>query len=292
MSLALKQDDLAPDIYEQLDYRSFLREWIKHQRGTERKLTLQQIAKAAKVSSGLLSDILSYKKNLTKETLNKISPHLGLQPTELSFLWLLIMLSDSTSQEEREWAYKKMVRFSSYRERHKETLKYHQYLSAWYYVTIREMSQLPGFKMDIEWVRRRLKYKVTPSEIKDCLNFLFKNGFIEVDANGKVLRKDQLVHCHEKVFRLAMAQGHREFLKLAIDSIYATQREYRQLTSYTVPISLSQFEEVRAIIKKAVADITEVTTNERAKSATDKEIFQISLMAFPLTEAGDTDETK
>ena len=149
MGAKKKIDTLQPpSIYGYHDYRKFLKDWLSYKKLSQSNFSLRSIAKTAGVATGYINMILSGSRNLSKKGLTKLSPHLGLSKTELSFLNQLRIVSDSELQFERLQALKKIQRFQGYKQINKNEVETYKYLTKWYHVAIREMTALTDFQLN------------------------------------------------------------------------------------------------------------------------------------------------
>lgn len=270
-----------PNIFTYHDFREFLLDWVDHLKKRDGHFSLRKLAALVGVSPGLLPQVMSRKKRLTKKTLEKLTPHLGLSNNELSFLGHLRDLSESSQQEDRERAYKRLLGFKQYRELNSQHLEAYRYLNSWLNVTIREMTALDNFRLDPIWIKKQLRSNVPLSEIESSIELLTDLGHIKIDEQGQPLPSKQRILCDGGVFKLSMSQFHTQMLGKAVDSIYETPSEQRNLISRTVAIEDSDFDKIQAIMSEAMEKIYEVT-KDNVKS--NSNVYHITHLAFPLTK--------
>src|SRR5690606_1478920 len=124
-------------------------------------------------------------------------------------------------------------------------LEAYRYLTHWYYVAIREMASLPGFRAEPRWVAPRLRGGVSVKEAEQALEFLREFGFLREQPDGSVALADKDIKCIGGVYRLALAQFHREMLALISRLLPRTPREERFVAGHTFAIPRSRFPELR-----------------------------------------------
>jgi uncharacterized protein (TIGR02147 family) len=273
-----------PFIYDFLDYRLFLRAWLDFRRECNDKLNLKLLADKSEVSIGYLSEVLTGKKNLSKQAFDKIKPHLGLDSSEASFLFQLSVFQDSESADEKSFAYRKMSKFAGYKNKYKSDVNYHEYLRKWLHVAIREMTSLPDFQTDPVWIQSKLKFKPSILEIKDAIRFLISSNMIKLNMDGKIVASDGYLHCDSTVQRVALAQAHKEFMDLAVKSIYVTERDNRLMNFYTMSFPKDQFEEIKNMLSGVMKNIIDKHHKVSETNPGDT-VYQVSFYAYPLTES-------
>jgi uncharacterized protein (TIGR02147 family) len=261
-----------PNIMEFHDYREFIQEWIKHLLATDKSFTLESLSKRADLSQDYLQLFLENKASLTVQALGRMLPFLALNVFEKNYLKLLRKLSETESHKERIETLDRIRETQLEKVSHQGSLfEEHRYLSKWYYVAIREMSHLPGFKAEAQWVQDHLRLKVSLNEIQQAIDYLKKNELLgsekELNANGGA-------------YRLAMGQFHHEMLALAQDAILTVPRRERGILAQTVAIDQDTVDEARQIFGEAMSKISALGTRKSKKQA----VYHFEVALFPLTQ--------
>lgn len=272
-----------PELFSYHDYRQFLRDWIEYMSFKNDQYSLRELAGHLHLSPSYFSHVLTGKRSPSEKVALDLCVHLKFDKTETEFFLNLIKLSDSNTLEDQRTAYGKMKRTGRYSKntRHAADHVMHEYLSKWYHVAIRELSNLPDFKSDAEWIQQRLKYKLSASEVRQALRFLLKNQFILVNEAGRPGKGSPNIQCHGEIFSLARAEFHEQTLNLAVQAIYDSPRENRKHLSTTAALTALQFEKVRQVLDQAHEQITEVLNSDTGTA--EKEVYQISSIAFSVS---------
>jgi uncharacterized protein (TIGR02147 family) len=271
----------APELYSYHDYRHYLRDWLEFAKASERKLTLRAVGAATGMSASYLSMILSGARNFSDVSLKQLMPILELSNPEQDYLLLLRVISDSDSQTERTQALNKLQKFSAYRNVHPKELEVYRYLSRWYYVAIREMAALPEFRLDPEWIQKRLVYPVTLQEVSRALEFLIEHQYIEKLADNRARLPQKQIDCMGGVYKIALAQFHREMFDLASQSIDVTPREKRNLTFHTFAMSENSFERLRDLLNQTHSELVNFGEKEQNLNS----VYHVTLACFPLSQS-------
>jgi uncharacterized protein (TIGR02147 family) len=272
---------IRPDIYQYHDYRLFLKDWFGYLKTVKSGFSVRALARNSGLSESYLSMVLSGDRNLSAQKLTRLSPFLGLDQSQQSYLGWLRTIIEADEEDERLEALKKIQRFEKYRALNSRDIEDYEYLTHWYYVSIREMTALPDFVLDADWIRRRLKNRVGVEEIREAIEFLTMHGYLSIE-NGKCLRPDKPVHGKTGVIRPALIKFHREMLSQACDSIETTPREERNISAHTAAIPLAHMDEVKKIMEDARAKIIALTAKD---VTTESEVYHFGFLAFPVTKS-------
>ncbi|MGK5084550.1 TIGR02147 family protein [Bdellovibrionota bacterium FG-1] len=269
-----------PEIFGYHEYREFIRDWLAYTKARQSSNSLRSLALHSGLSVSNLSMILSGKRNLSIKTALKLASALKLNRREQDYFEALILLGNATIQEERVAAFERMNRFKDYRSSNQKETEVFRYLTHWYYVVIREMTGLPGFKPDPSWIQDRLQESVSQREIEVALKFLIDHGFIETAPDGSVTPPSKPMDCLGGIYRTALIQFHREMLVLAGKSIDTTPPEKRNLVGYTLPVDSSRFERIQRIMLNAYDEIRAISQ----EASVGDEIYHVELAFFPVSK--------
>lgn len=269
-----------PDIFAHHDYREFLKAWFGFRKRSERGFSLRSLARKAGLSAAYLPLVLKEDRSLSADGLSRINPHLGLKEGERDYLELLRELGEAHTAPQRLEAVQRMQKYREYRSLNSKEVEAYRYLSHWYYVAIRELAAVPGFKTDPDWIRRRLGGRVSSSEAREALEFLLDRGYLERSGSEGARQTKKNVECVGGVYRVALGQFHREMLRLVEELLSEVESERRTVQGYTMAIPAERFGEVKAILDEAMAKIESL--NDRP-GRTDT-VYHVEVVAVPLTE--------
>jgi uncharacterized protein (TIGR02147 family) len=270
----------VPVIFRYHDYRVFLRDWFAYRKASQSRFSLRLLAELAGLATGYLPMILSGKRPLTGKALAKLAPFLGLGESEQAFLENLVVLGTSDSHEARLVALERMRRFQVYQKNNERETEVFRYLTHWYYVTIREMASLPDFRLEPEWIQNRLRVPVPLQEIKEAIEFLTSNGYLETSPDGSVRPPEVALNCEGGVYRVALTQYHHEILDLAAKSIENTPSAERSIQGHTFALSNENLEKAREIVEEALLKVRALGKDEMQGSS----VYHLELALFPLTQ--------
>lgn len=267
-----------PSPFDFNDYQEYLLAWFRYYKD-RKKGTLEEFSNKTGLKADYFVRVLKRTKRLEPEAHAKVLEYLDLPATERAFLDALYHVSETDSKEMRLAAMRRLMSFAAFRENNPREYEVWRYLTHWYYVVIREMATLPGFKPDPKWIHERLRRPVAPSDIQKALVFLEGAGFFKRTEDGRIEALAKNVKCSGGVFRVALGQFHRELLEIASSAIQDTPSDQRLLLGHTVAVPKEKYDQVTRILSDAMEKIKDLGAGE---GATD-EILHIEVAAFPLT---------
>ena len=276
-----------PNIFSYHDHRLFLPRWFDYLKLTQKKFSLRGLARDAEISTGYLPSVLSGKQRLSERALKKIIEKIYLTKNEQSFLLLMRTLTDTDDPKERLNALKRMQKYDAYQDLYSSETEAYRYWTHWFYPVIREMTALPDFVLDAEYIQSKLRKKVPLNQIKKAIRFLVDSKFIGVDSGGTISLPEKEIECMDGVHRISLGQFHREMFVNASDSIENTKSGERSLLGEVLAISQDDWTAVKDILEEARKKIAKLAHSKRDA----EQIYHVALAAFPVTnnEMGDDD---
>lgn len=265
-----------PKIYQYNDIIIFLNEVLSFFKNKNKK-SLRTFSKELKIANGLLPMILNRKRNLTEELLVKILNYFSYNEKDIEFAKNLRTVCFSQKYEDRKEAIGKINKSKNYRTSNKKEFEIYKYLSKWYYVAIKEMTDLKEFKEDVSWIQKRLAYSVNQKQIEDALDFLKQNRIL-IYKNKRLVAANRNMNCEEGIFKLTLGGFHKQILNLAGDAIDTVDREQRRILGHTLAVNENQIDDIHSILEEAFEKIKKINTN------TNQEVYHIELVSIPITK--------
>lgn len=280
-ALEASSSEPRKDVYMYHDYRMFLNDEIKHRTQTLSGFSMRSLARDSGIAPGHLSMVLSGKKKISADKLIQLARALSLKPAEQNHLTFLQSLNDASSQENRISALARLQRSIAYQMKNRSEHHVYRYLSRWFYVVIREMAAHPGFKADAKWIQDQLQFPVSLSDLKQALEFLISNNYIQIQADGLAKASSENIYCTGEVYQIILSQFHKEMFEIAIRSLDLMTGKERYLEGYTCALSQAQFEQAQRIISRAIDEIEDLEKLASAETPKDN-IYHFCFFGIPL----------
>ena len=273
----------GPNPFDYPDYFEFLEAYFSP-KGEMKPSTSLELSKATGISEDSLQKILCRAKKVDAKENQKIIKFLDYPELESEFLNVLYSLSVVDSGLERTKAMEQLNRFSSFKKKNPLGYEVWRYMSHWYYPAIREMSMLPDFKADPNWIQSKLVRFVSVPDIRKCLDFLVGAEFIKLEKDGKVIARHKHMNCSGGLYRLGLRNFHKEILELASSAITSLPSDKRMLLAHTVAVPEAKKEALFQILNETIEKVRALGAGESSND----DIFHVELVAMPLTQKKET----
>jgi uncharacterized protein (TIGR02147 family) len=263
------------------NYREFLRDHYAASKEQDKKFTFRYFSKIAGFKSGSFFQlVIKGERNLTEESIEKISNALKFNREERFFFRNLVLMNQATSTDERQSYADELIRSREYKKLHPLSEAQFSFYSQWYLAAIHEIVSLPHFKEDAQWIAASLKPPIAPKQAEKALEELLKLGLLKRDENGRLRRSEPIVTTPDEVVSAYLAHFHKEMLKKAGESIDRFTRDKREITGVTFSGSTKKVAQIKEIIRRCRKEILELTNDDPENHA----VFQLNFQFFPLGE--------
>ena len=161
-----------------------------------------------------------------------------------------------------------------------------EYLSHWYYPTIREMTARPDFRLDATWIAQELSPPIPVEDVERALEVLLRLGFIVEDKDG-VRRGDASLTTGHEVNSLAIVNYHHQMIERGAESIERIPREYRDISALTMCVRPEQVAELKRRVH-AFRETLMALTDPIEDPTT---VYQLNIQLFPLNRIDELKNT-
>ncbi len=269
----------APLIFDYLDYRAFLRDMFQYRKEMKKAFSYRYFARRSGFSSpNFLKLVTDGARNLTNESIAKIAKGFRLNKKERDFFENLVFMNQAKSHEERNHYYRKMMAVKGFSDIRKLEKEAYEYFSKWYYPVIREVISFEHIAGSPEEIAGLLLPPITPKEAENALNLLEKLGLIRNNGGGWE-KTSRALTTGPEVRSLAVANFHREMIRLGAESIERFGPQERDVTSVTVSVNRERMAELKEKTAAFRKEILEMACNDEDAD----QAVQVNIQAFPLT---------
>lgn len=272
-------------IFEFDNYRTYLRYFYETSKEENAKFSLRYFSNLAGFKShSVLRQVIEGQRNISVSSIAKFIKALKLNKEESEFFRNLVMFNQASTSEEKQKLAEIILNNRGYKLFH-SPLKAAQYnyFSHWYFIVIREMVGLPGFKDDPEWIAKQISPAIPVRDVKIALEELFNLGLIVRDGNGRVSQSEAHLETPDEVISASFANCHKELLKRASESIDRIPRQMRDISGVTFGMSEATVKLIKEKIHTFRKEIVEIASHDQDPNA----VYQLNLQLFPLARLDD-----
>lgn len=253
--------DIRSPMSTNANFNIFLKEELNRRKRNNPGYSLRAFSKQLGLSSSFVSKVMKGQKNISEETLLKISSRLNLSSNELG----LFIDTDEASNTEAQFTALAVDQF--------------QYISDWYHYAILEAATLKNFKATPDWISNHLNL---PLEVADAaLKRLQRLNLIKI---SKDLKLESDIQNNTSVGQAVPTSAHteheRQLLHKAIEALDLYSTDVRSQSSMTLAIPASRLGEAKDKIKKFRREMSELLQRKGERDS----VYQLSISFFPLIQ--------
>lgn len=170
-----------------------------------------------------------------------------------------------------------------------QVLDFNQFklIANWYVYVVRELIGSPGFREDPILISKRLRGKVTPTEIKGAIEALQSVGLVKRDESGRLQLVEENIETTNGIPSEAIQEHHRSMMNRAIEALTEQVVKDRHMHSLTFRFDPIHSEEVQ---KKIIEFVKQI--NEEYESKASDRVYQLNLQFFEHTKVNEESELK
>ena len=235
-----------------------------------------------------IQHIIAGKKRVSNTAVHQLAVAMKLNKKEHAFFEALVAFNQAKSDDEKVHRFEKLISFKAYAQAQTIGTEQYEYFSRWYYVAIRELVNLEGFKDDAAWVAKQLNPKISSLQASDALQVLKRLKLITKNEKGEWIAHDPHIATEREVASLTAAQFHKQMIKCGYDAL-EQDSSIRDISSLTMSLSEEEFSEV----KKRIGQFREEIQDYLSKSTEKAErVCQLNYQFFHLTHPGKREKSK
>lgn len=268
----------SASIYAHLDFRACLREFYQSQKAKNPSFSYGTFARVAGFKSkGLLHDILTGRKSLSKESAFRLAQAMKLDDKATAYFQILVDFGQAVSQKEKSFLFRRLMEASPRTPVRKLRDDSYEFYSQWYYHTLRELLPMVRFKGDYDALGRLLNPPITGAQARKAVDILLQLGILEKTRTG--FRQAERFITSGDVGDLAIRDFHLQNLELATRSIDEVPKPERDMSCVVATYSEAGFEKVRQEMEAFRKHLLRLSEQD----AEPTRVYQISLLSFPTT---------
>jgi uncharacterized protein (TIGR02147 family) len=268
-----------PVVYDYLDYRAFLKEMVAYNKQKRSNFSYRAFSRVAGFKSpNFLQLVISGQRNLTNESIAKITKGFALKKQEREFFENMVFMNQAKSHEEKDHYYKKMRSARGYTKINRLEKEQYEYFSRWYYPVIRELVTLGKADYPPEKLAAMLKPGISTAEVARAVTLLERLRMIKRDKNGKWVQCDRIITPGPDIQSLILINLHKELLRISMEALDRFPAEQREFNSMILSTTKKNIPVIKEKMKKFRDEILELISEDSQPD----QVIQLNLQLFPL----------
>ena len=272
--------DTTPHNQQLPHYREILREELESRCQQNPRYSLRAFARDLELAPSRLSEILSGKQGLSRESADSIAKKLGYSAANRDYFCDLVGSMHARSKVEKEAS---RLRLLQYRNREDDyyiiPMDAFKIISEWYHLAIVELTKIREFNHNSKWIAKRLGIQPIQAELAIerlvRLNILRREGdkLVALEWNTPEVPSEHIRKFHRQILEKAMAAMTKQPI------------EKRYFTSSVIPIAKSQLADAKDAIWKFQHGFCTEYGEEAEQGQPDKDaVYCLAIQFFGLTE--------
>jgi uncharacterized protein (TIGR02147 family) len=234
-------------------------------------------------ATNVLRLVIIGQRPLTEKAAERITKALGLTGATRSYFLTLVAHANERAPAERDALFQKLLTYKTHAAPTALSPLQAEYFGAWYHPVIREMTALPDFRGDPEWIKARLAFPLRVDEIKRSLALLTELGVVAIDPlTGQHRRTAARITTDAEVDDLALVRFHQMMIEAGRDAITTIDESRRDVRAVTVSLPASLLPLLKGKIEAWVSEIAAMEDAEGAAPSTD--VVQVNMQMFTFTK--------
>ena len=235
--------------------------------------------KAGINSSGLLSNIVKGRRNLSESLLRKFITALQFSKNEENYFEALVRFNQASSPEDRNKYYMRMMQLSPLKTTVISKNRF-TYFRKWWYCAIRELLNFYPFSGDFQKLAQKLDPPISEQQAKEAVQVLEDLDLIRQDSDGFYHQTDHFVTTGDNRERSLNIQNFQlGTMDLARKSLLYHTKDVRHISTLTLTLS----EESQKVAKKEIEDLQNRLLSLAKHDQNVNTVFQINFQLFPLS---------
>ena len=269
-------------IYNYTDYRQYLHDTFVHLKTIQRRFSYRAMsAKLGFAAPNFLKLVIDGKRNIGRESIEKITSGLELNKRESEYFSYLVFFAQAKDPVEKNYYFGLIA---AMRSRTSTTLlqaDQFEYLNRWYHPTIREIVADRQTPLDLEQLSQRLGGAVSPARIRQSVNLLLRLGLLEIDEDGTYRQTSVTLNTENELNSFAIRHYHEQVLDTARKALHAVPAPQREIGSATLNLSKNGFNR----IKQRLQDFREELLQIAADDTDPQQVYHVNMQFYPLTRS-------
>ncbi len=283
MSTPRREADVAtaPEIYDHLDYREYLRLHVQWKRDTAKNVSVRQIAGKIGVDHSLLTKILQSTRHLTPANVPGVCTWLKLDEPRCAYLEEMLAYARARNDESVRRHFERLLALRPVEKRRLEAAHY-EYFQSWHHVAVRSLLDWYEFYgSDWNALGSMLVPAISGPQARESVELLQRLGLVVRDAGGRFRPSSTHLSTGERWHSAAVRTFQRETIRLSEGAVDRIARERRDVSTLTIALASSCLDEIREVLKEARARIVKIA--DRLPSEDSDAVYQLNMQWFPVT---------
>lgn len=268
------------NLFEYQNYRDYLRAYYNEQKAAKKSFSYRSFSKKAGIQApSFLFYVIEGKRNLTKNSLLKISEAIGHTREEADYFENLVFFNQADNIHDKTLYYSRIVEVRKPFDIQIIPLDRYEYYSTWYHSVIREVVTFLDFRDNYAKLGAALRPQINAKQARASIALLEKLGFIERDQQGLYHQTSNVIGVHPAPSDTFIVEKFQmEMLQVALRSYEDIPIYERMSSSTTFSISEETFKLFKMKTREFRKELAEIARLDSSQEC----VYQLTMNLFPV----------
>ena len=268
------------DLFEYQNYRDYLRAYYNEQKAEKKSFSYRSFSKKAGIQApSFLYYVIEGKRNLTKNSLVKISTAIGHSREESDYFENLVFFNQADTIHDKTFYYSRIVEVRRPFDIQVIPLDRYEYYSTWYHSIVRELVTFFDFRDNYAQLGALLIPQINAKQARESIALLEKLGFIERDQQGLFHQTNNIISVHPQPSdSFIIEKFQMEMLNVALHSYERIPIYDRMSSSTTFSISEETFKLFKLKAREFRKELAEIARLDSSQEC----VYQLTMNLFPV----------
>jgi uncharacterized protein (TIGR02147 family) len=274
-------------VFDYYDYRKYLADCYKEKKAMSSGFSFTVFSKMAKFANkGFIHNVIHGTKNLSKQSVYKLSGALRHTKSEAEYFENLVFFNQAIEREERNHFYENLVSVRSRNPRAvarlQLTKEQYEYYSEWYHSAVRSIIGLIRFSGDYNQLAQAVYPAILPKQAKKSVALLMKLGLVRRARTGVYELTRAHITTGEEILDLAVLNFHRKATELAGGAMDKLAKDERNITGITLGTSGKAYNEICEAAREFRQRVVDIVNADKEKA---DRVYRLNIHLFPMSKS-------
>ena len=269
------------NLFEYQNYRDYLRAYYQEQKAEKKSFSYRSFSRKAGIqAASFLFYVIEGKRNLTKNSLLKISQAIGHTREEADYFENLVFFNQSGTIHEKTFYYSRIVEVRKPFDVQTIPLDRYEYYCKWYHSVIRELVTFSHFRDNFAQLGNTLVPAISTKQARESIALLEKLGFIERDPEGFYHQTSNVIGVRPVPSDSFIVEKFQmEMLQVALQAYQGIPIYERMSSSTTFSVSEETFKLFKLKAREFRKELAEIARLDSSQEY----VYQLTMNLFPVS---------
>ncbi|HLV33075.1 MAG TPA: TIGR02147 family protein [Chitinispirillaceae bacterium] len=271
------------NLFEYQNFREYLKAYYLEQKAIRKSFSYRSLSESADLSApSFVYHVIEGKRNLTKNSIMKISRALGHNRQECDYFENLVFFNQAQTVTEKTYYYSRILEIRKPFDVKVVDEEKYEFYSRWYHSVIREVITFFDFRDDYSKLGAFLIPPITAKQARDSIKLLERLNFIKRDESGNYFQVNEHIEVKPSTPNAFMIEKFQmEMLETAIQAYNKLPVSERMSSSTTFSISKETFELFKIKTREFRRELAEIAGVDTSVNR----VYQFTMNLFPVSRS-------